>query len=1467
MGVMTQIREHTRTARVRFAALLPLLCVLFSVLPAQPAFTADPPPDEVVGKVSVALPPKEKKPPDDPDAAKRIESRAGGLLKEQLDWHAAYIRDPDGKLSPAAQATLALARDTGYGRSDAVRDLGNGGERVRPLIRNLDVGRHELLKHIYHRAMILANEKLAAAGLSPLNTLQAINAGGTGDYTRDQDITVFAGDPVREKAFFDAVEIVARDELHLAVDVKPTGGIDFPQIEVTFFRGTNDLPDARFATDVEEFALKYQKAIANQAADKEAYKGGGAGIEVGGRRIPGKMYVQQFSWVDGRPVYVAETPRNFREGSSLFSGTAPERWQRFERAAHIFSDLVQGSQHYEGAHHDLSKGPLKYAGRAVEHLCAIYGMKPWPELRPDDRTELLRRVWPQFDPKTQQGARIFAQISETLDAAVHVKTNKALPGGLDDARAGKAEKIALSFLRNATGVTLSKMAQDMLNPPAFDSKAMRALAGDAWDRMSAVERFRFARAKDETFRAATGRASMENLLVAMSMLRATDVSGGRTLPDGPGRRMLARVIACANPELRPILTPAGEYAEVWVRRQQTSDPKVRAECDAAMSDLRGKLRRVCPLAPAEMPGAALLRKAARDGPQRVLREESRPGRSWLSPEAVEVKNAFAEHLRAAFPSFAEEWKNFRATVEDMGMKGYVARRVLDETFQWDTLADALTLVEMYQGGASWRDYGTFIGINLASRIHWGIGPLIQAAGARDEKAVRELGKNLVFMTLSRVVPWAASAKIAFDVMRGTVVVTVGWAVNQANVATIDALYTGEAGRTDAGAAGTARGRIRDSGTCVLPEKHVLRTTPPGERAIVIDIDRDAVYTDAIRRWTDADPDEVPRASPPRADAAAFVTAHDAFVRILLRQAEQFGPTWVQEPGKQFFPLRLDEKEVEAALRTLEPFIRNNASREADRVLSEVAARGYRSYMEEEGTDVIREGLIRRYASDILGGMIQHWHVRITAQILAARDIERAAVFQDFGLIARQLHEKYEPSPTRLPPLEMRFEGKRLRPVRTGDANRPSGTHDAGIFGRILSSVASAANAATIAGMADAIAIRPAEAAELDTPAADEDDPLSFRVAANVSGVSVLNGEALDGSEPLRLSVILEGEGVFGDEERPVAFDVATQRLRKVRSGDGSGDDAKDDRLRPGDVAEDRIVVRALASDGKGPELARAEVVVRVLLPGDDNAREVPLYRHIETRRDGSMKERYTYVKRFSGMPSDWTSDGGEVYHGDYEVFSGDGSTRLELRPYRFGVLHGKLRFNNSKGQLVLEVPYENGVTHGDKIRFDPDSAGRHVMRYDNGWAAELTATGTTGLPYVHITYEKMQLPDGALAMRGEATRWWANGKLRWQGRYEGAWQDLNSLGGARGEEIRGKTGAWTVWHENGQVAERGDYAKGFEEGVHVFYDDRGRIVSRGPYVRGLEQGRWEGYEYREKDTVRRWTVFENGRAVDSGIEE
>lgn len=1443
---------HARPARLvspgalrRLALGLALVLMPALIAPAL----AEDPPDEVVGQIQVpSNKPAEKKAAVDPEAVKRLEARAGALMKTESDWHAAYVRDPGEALPPEAQATLKLATDAGYDRTQALHDLASGGERVRPLIRNLDVGRHELLKYIYQRAMIVANQRLAEQNLSPLNRLQAVNAGGTGDYTRDQDITVFAGDEVREKAFFDAVETVARDELKLVADVKPTGGIDFPQLEVTFFRGSNDLPDARFATDVEEFALRYEKAIANQAADREAYKGGGADIEVKGRRVPGKMHVQQFSWENGKPVYVAETPRNFREGASMFSGTAPERWQRFERAAHIFSDYVQARQHSEGAHQDLSKGALKYAGRGIEHLCAIYGMKPWPELQPADRNALLRRIWPHLDPDGGQGARIFAQIGEALDVAVAVKTQKTLPAGMAADRVEKADKIALGFLQNATALTLSRMAQDMLNPPAYDSRAMRAAAGARWDSMSAVERFRFARERDEAFRAATGRASMENLLVAVSLLRGMDVQGGVRLRDEPGKRMFAMAVAQADPDLKPILNLAGDYAEAWVRRQQSSDPQVRAEAERELIRVRSELKRVLPLAPAEMPSVTLLRKAVSDGPATVLRAESGRGRAWLPAPAVEIRNAFMAHLDAVFPSHAEEWRGFRANVEQLGMKGYVARRVLDEAFQWDTLADALTLVEMYQGGASWQDYGSFIGINLVSRIHWGIGPLIQAATVKDAKAVKDLGKNLVFMSLSRVVPWAATVKIGFDVMRGTVVVTVGWAVNQANLDTIDAVYTGEAGRTDAAAAGTVRGRLRDSGVSVLQARQVLRTQPPGG-ALTIEIDRNAVYVDAFRRWTSVDPDEVPRASPPPAKVAGFVDAHDAFVRLLMRQAEQFGPTWVQAPDKPFVPIRLDEKEVEAVLKKLEPFITAAVAPEVDRVLSEAGVRGYRSIMEEEGTDVIREGLIRRYASDVLGGMIQHWQVLITAQILAARDIERTAMFQDMDLIARQLHAKFEPSPTRKPPLEMRFEGKRLRPAPAQPPG-PSSLLERTpwtLFTRL-------------------VGIGEAHAQATPTPVAQADaveEDLRFALDAKVSGLATDGNNVLDGAEPLRLRVMLEGQGDVGDAERPIGFDVQTQTLKKVSSGTpGAPDDGS---LKPGDVVEDRIVVRALAAEGSGPELARTEIVVRVRIPGEQGTMSVPLYRHVDTRSDGSVRERYTYFKPFPGMPEAWKSDGTEVYHGDYEVYGPDGSLS-ERRPYQFGLLDGKLQFFNSKSQLVHEVPYVKGVTHGDDIRYDPDSAGTQIYRYVDGRVTEMVATGTKGQPYVHITYDPTPLPDSPVATSGFAKRWWASGQLRWEGKYANAVQDLNSLGGSQGEEIRGKTGPWVVYHENGQLASKGNYLDGFADGVHTTYDEQGRIKTQGAYVRGEEHGRWRIWEYGETRTDIRWILYDNGSSVESGIE-
>ncbi len=1416
---------------------LPLAGLIFLLLPVLPV-SASEDKTEPAGTLSHELPPKPAVQPDDPEAAGRVLSRTSGGQGE-TDWHGSYVRAPGEALPASARMTLRLATEDGYDRTQAIHDLKHGGERVRPLITSLDIGRHEILKHLYQRAMIVANAELEKQGLSSLNKVQAVNAGGTGDYTRDQDITVFAGDEIREKAYFDAIVKVARDELKLTTDVKETGGVDFPEIEVTFFPGGNDLPDARFATDVEAFALKYQRAIAKQAADAEAYKGGGADIEVKGRRVPGKMYVQQLTWENGRPVYVAETPNNYREGRSLFSGTAPERWQRFERAAHIFSDFVQGRQHAGGEGHDLTKGPLKYTGRAIEHFCRLHGMKPWSDLKQADRIALLRRVWPHIDPESPRGRSIYNQIIRAIDLSVEVKTHKALPDGTDPAVALRQERMALRFLHNATAASISQMARDMLDPPAFDTTTMRRIAGDRWDSMSSTERFAFARRNDQRFRAATGRAAMENLLVAVSLLRNMDFQDGKLASRRPGARAIARILAEADADMRPVLELSSKYAEAWARKQQTSDPKIRAECDAMLMDVRGKLVKHCPLAPNEMPSLATLRKAAKDGPRAVLDTEMRWGRSWFTPEMQEVRQAFQEHFKQAFPSHAEQWRNFRGHIQQHGMKDYVWNRFCDEVVQWDTVADLLTLVELYQADADRWDYAAFIGLNVGSRVHWAIGPLAQALMVYDKdpkvalQKFKELGKSVVFLTLARIVPWAGSVKIAFDVMRGTVVVTVGWAVNQANRDLIDALYTGEAGRKNMKAAGTVLGRIRDSGICVLPADVVERRTNPKTKALTIGIDRAGLYRTFFKRWTGVEAGHVPRSTPPPGDAARFTMAHDMFVRVLIKQAEQYGPIWVPSPEKPFVPLRLGEKEVEDTLGALHPFLHDHAARVVDAVLARTAPRSYRSYMEKDGFDAIREGLVGRFQSDLLAGMFEHWQVRITAQVLAARDIERTAVFQDWRVIADRLHRDYVPSSQRRKPLGMRLEGGRWRPARSS-------------HGTMFTSPEGGSR-------------------------------LTFKLDARADGVPVLGGAALDGSQPVRLSATLRGTGETGDDERPVKFEVTTRTLRRIRK---VGDPDDDGPLAAGDVVEDVVLVRALADEGKGPELARREITLRVLLPESGEVRKVPLLRRTEHFRDGRLRRRYVFFKRFKGMPAAWNASPdipgpgyGEVLHGTFEMWHGDGKTLGGTSEWRYGHQHGLTQDFNLKGQLIRQVPFLNGIRQGEEIRFDPDSAGRLVITHVNDRIVSKSATGTTGKPMVEITYRYKEAPNGRLLMSGTAARWWANGEPRWRGRYADADLDLNRLGGQNAEGIYGKVGAWEFFHENGKHQERSTYRAGRLDGPTETFDEKGRRVHRGrltplPSGRGsVPEGVWSSYDppgtLKERTT---WKVLEKDN-IKHGLHE
>jgi len=69
---------------------------------------------------------------------------------------------------------------------------------------------------------------------------------------------------------------------------------------------------------------------------------------------------------------------------------------------------------------------------------------------------------------------------------------------------------------------------------------------------------------------------------------------------------------------------------------------------------------------------------------------------------------------------------------------------------------SLTLIEMYQRGASLKDYGWFLTTNVLSRVHWSFSHLVQAIQTRSVEDLELLGKNLVFTTLALALASAAT---------------------------------------------------------------------------------------------------------------------------------------------------------------------------------------------------------------------------------------------------------------------------------------------------------------------------------------------------------------------------------------------------------------------------------------------------------------------------------------------------------------------------------------------------------------------------------------------------------------------------------------------------------------------------------------------------------------------------------------
>lgn len=927
----------------------------------------------------------------------------GDLHKQPLLWRKEWMTDDAGGKTKAAEIVLKIATEKSLTRKAVKSQLDQAPPDFKPATKNLDVGRHQLVKWLMAEAYKETNRRLGTAKLMPLDRATTVNSGGTGDYTRDVDMTVFAGDEVRERTYFESIRDLAR-KAGLNVETGPGDsvqfGINLPEIEVALHRGNNDLPDPRFATDVKTFALDYRKAIEGQARNPEAYFGYGFEVEVQGRRYlsfkPGQTLLQTFETEGGKPKYTAQVASCNREVRAVLRGAIGGRYRRAQNCVHAVNDYLQAFRHEQHEGGDPSKGALKYAGRAVEMLCDYHGFKNWSELMLEDRIQLLARVMPKGYLDEPGGRGRLERMTKSMDVAyltfLGKKTPKEAAGeGVDDAAVAQHAQVALILLRKAAAATVSAVAQEMLDPPALSPRFLAEMNqhDSKWQEMSPAERDAVARQRDENYRQCVSVAAMENLLATVEQIRVLDLPEFNKGGSKPGEQATKEMLAAAEPHLRPLIEIAVAHADAAVRLQHAKTPEERTRAQADLANVRTRMEDHLHK---PSPGKQTLAAARELSPQEYVRGR-KAGKSVPAAEGV-------EETRQRMKKFVEDSlgdevaTGARARIAQIGLKGYVKERLAEEAFQLGNISDALTLVEMYQGGASASDYTFFVTTNLLGRCHWGMGFLIQAVQVKNEEDLKSLGKNIVFDAFSRVIPGLAQAKVIFDIEKGLVMVTFGYMINQSNADLIDALYTGEAGRLNDGTAGKAAGRIRDSGVCVLePAVVVKEKDPQGNPRIAVN--QQLLYQSLFKQWFGPSLryDEINVRSPLGGDKGKLLAAHDRLAKAILAIGTDKETPWFGKSTNYVDPNEISAA-ADAFVQIAGPLLRAKVQG----VLDELAVREYKV----DGKDVIAEGLFQRTVGDVTGGLVTTWQTQRVEQMMAKREIEYSAKLGDLRALAQGL---------------------------------------------------------------------------------------------------------------------------------------------------------------------------------------------------------------------------------------------------------------------------------------------------------------------------------------------------------------------------------------------------------------------------------------------------------------------------------
>lgn len=526
------------------------------------------------------------------------------------------------------------------------------------------------------------------------------------------------------------------------------GSIQSKILDTAVHDAKNAVPDFRCALPPREFASQYAAALERKLGNPDAYFTGGGNRKQVDLRMQSKSRLRIFH-ADGSEETVA-VDRSDRDGYAAamkkYFGMYPEETMARRHGRDLFGDAFDAYRQARLHEHadDPARGDAKYNTRIVNDLLELRGLPPWNRLKTAQKEQVLRSIFPQEEHVAGR-----SRIMNVLDRSFSIYMGRGGEAPTAVADVESFRTFSEMFQRGAITSISAKRAQDLFDPRVtlrdiYDNAEARAQSdGKIWRDLSKDERKAyFARAKAEQ------PELVNKLKMAAAIEFGAVMRSLRGMDDARADAFKKQLLAGLAPAERERVRLQLELAQASTRDPSNQDANTaRALAAAKQSGLVAKV---------DLDEA----KA-----QRLL---------GLSVSAVLVAG------KGAYDTFSEtraQWEELKNRLDPSARD---MARTLDRL---DKVASVVTLIKVYQdSGGDPEAMKRAVYQEAMSRFVPGYDSYVMYKQWRsgDPAAQQRVVEGLTFQGLT-LLPGGAlarGAKLAFDVGKGGLEVTIGYALNE-----------------------------------------------------------------------------------------------------------------------------------------------------------------------------------------------------------------------------------------------------------------------------------------------------------------------------------------------------------------------------------------------------------------------------------------------------------------------------------------------------------------------------------------------------------------------------------------------------------------------------------------------------------------------------------------------------------------